>query len=82
MIGKDYISIASDAVISARGGDTKSSVYGAGSGGGVLMVAPSVTLRGLISVRGGNSYTRTGAGGGGRISIMVINLRRIPSIRD
>lgn len=49
------------------------SIYGAGSGGSIIISAKSITGEGLISVKGGNGYSAAGlgAGGGGRISLIV-----------
>jgi hypothetical protein len=69
------VNLTESAVLLAEGG--KSSEYanlGAGSGGGVLLTAVTVNIKGFISVKGGDalgSGATGGAGGGGRISVIV-----------
>lgn len=51
--------------------------YGAGSGGGILIIASEFYNYGMISVQGGASNSHGAAGGGGRI---VLKVKQIDTI--
>lgn len=58
--------------LSAKGSKSPNAGAGAGSGGSVLIMAKSIThTGGWIDVSGGDADTLNGAGGGGRISVIV-----------
>lgn len=59
-------------LLSARGSMSPTASAGAGSGGSILIKAYSVSHRGgVLDVRGGDASGFNGAGGGGRIAILV-----------
>jgi hypothetical protein len=67
--------------VRADGGDnSRESSHGAGSGGSIVAVGASVVGSGTMSVRGGDTVGSGGAGGGGRISIQVLDLNSVQCV--
>ena len=67
-----FVFINETAVLLAEGTAAAMSGYGAGSGGSISVLGKEIQGRGLLSVQGGVSRSvKSGAGGGGRITMQV-----------
>lgn len=68
------VTVESTGKLLAEGASSRVTGYGAGSGGGILIIAAELYNYGSISVQGGAANSHGSAGGGGRISVKVITM--------